>query len=246
MTEKEIRRWMLEEVAADRWWLSVDGKLEDKPMTLSEAADRILGEQGKNAELLHDTQFHAKDRPWVTLDPKSVLTPERRKAVRPRRRRKLGRSTYLQLFIVLLIGLGFALIYLFRSGQEYFHTKKKTDSLDAVFAKIDQGGYHATSFEPELKATVAISGRLVYLVNKTSKTWGTVTVTLTGKRSGYQVVLTNPIRSNETIQIPLREFQKDGETYPYQESLPGGIKVEVPGYQPLEEKFEPVTGAVAR
>ncbi len=248
MTEKEIRQWMLEEVASDKWWLSIDNKLEDEPLTLAEAADRVRDLRGYQVDLLHDSQFHTKNRPWVTFDTSSVLTPEEREAVRARRIRKMGGSTYLQLFCVLGILAVLGGFYLFRTGQEFFarDDSGENNSLNEVFAKLDQGDYSSSDYLPKLPATIAVSGRLIYVVNKSKKDWEWISLELKGNSGGYHYKISSTVAPNETIQIPIREFVKDGEIYPYQEGPPTSITIEVPGYRILEERFESVSGANAR
>lgn len=237
MKEKELRKWMRKEKAEDAWWVSVDGKISSEPMRLSSTFKRAQGRQSSELLVLHDSQKDAKDPPWVVLDLTSELDEAQRRALMSKRRRGLG--VVVQLGLLLILG-GAGLFFLLK--PEPPPPPPPSDPLEQVFEKMEtvkaQGGVEAPvgSLLPELKIAVASSGRMLYVSNLSSEAWPSCEVILDGP-DGYRYTWNRPLDSQGTLHKPIRDFLRNGESFPNEERVPKTVTVLVPGYRPWEDKF---------
>lgn len=238
MTEKEIRQWMRREKVIDSWYASVDGHTYDEPMRLS-AVFRLDGVTPESCVLmLHVDQAEVKDPPWIELDTASELTTETRKAIAESR----FHSWLLALQAgALLVVLCLVLYFVLRPEPSpppppADPIERLVQAIDAAKAQDSQASRTGEPHLPALQVHVAGSGRLLYVSNVSSVDWPGFEITLDGP-PGYRYEHKSVLPSQGVVQVPMREFVRDGTPYPYAEEKPKRVEVVVPGYRPFKSQL---------
>ncbi len=68
MTVSDLRNWLFQNGLEDQWWLSLEGVLEENPMSLSEVEAHISTSNFADIKVSHVSHSSQQNPPWVDID----------------------------------------------------------------------------------------------------------------------------------------------------------------------------------
>ncbi|MEM9226523.1 MAG: hypothetical protein AAGA45_01010 [Verrucomicrobiota bacterium] len=237
MTEKEIRSWMLDEELPDQWWISLDDQTQEEPVSLQEAAESAAKEPEREVQVLHVSRVGDKEPPWVIVDADSAMSPEEREKLKSSKI-TFGIGVTVQLCVLLIIAGVVA--YFIWPNEQRRSAYNIIDGYnpDVLLEGLNEVDPEALQENRSLSTTVARTKRLLYIINKTDRTWTQCAVTL-NETDGFAFVHEGEIPPEKTLTIPLRKFSREGESYTAVDQPITRIFIDVPGFQTYDKAFEP-------
>ncbi|MEM8549914.1 MAG: hypothetical protein AAGF10_03920 [Verrucomicrobiota bacterium] len=236
MTEKEIRSWMLRENISDQWWMSLDDETQEEPVPLQAAADLAAEDPEREVQVLHVSRVGDKEPPWVLIEPDSVMSAKDREELRPAEM-TYGIGILIQLFVILII-IGAVAYFIWPSKQRSAYNVIDGYNPEVLIEDLGRVTPDAVGQPPTLGATVARTKRMLYIINKSDRTWTQCQVTL-NEADGYRFIFFGDIPPEKTLPIPLRKFTRDGQQFTAIDAPITRIYMEVPGFQTYDKAFEP-------
>lgn len=241
MTEKELRKWLANEKAEDRWSIAINGQTIEGFYKLEDVFELPEAEIGAKVQLLHRSMIDVKEPPWVLLELSSVLSSEQRERFRNRRKAESGpmsKQLVVQLLIVLVV-LGGVLAYVFWPEEQESEIAP-VDPMDNVISKLEavrlerKGKDDNDMSKPSLKISVGTSGRIIFISNLSDENWESCEAVINDE---FHFKWNESIAPGRTIHAPLRTFSNGDKEFDIDDATPEKVTVTVPGFRVWEDRF---------
>jgi len=68
MSPNQLREWLFQNSQEDQWWICLDSITDERPVTVTEIAERLKNGQYLQAQALHVSQAGLPNPPWVEVE----------------------------------------------------------------------------------------------------------------------------------------------------------------------------------